>query len=367
MNRLPRLRAALGRARGVVAAEWRHLTTLTASERPLAMPLAAALATGLPIFIGAAAGHLGNGLVASLGGLVFLYLPGTPLAHRMAWLMACAFGLVACYTLGVLSHLYAPLTLPLLTLITIAVTMVCRFYAVPPPGGLFFVMAAAIGAYTPSSLREAQTHIGLLTMGCVLGVVIAFAYSLLRLRRAPPVPAPPLRPDFDFVVVDAVVIGAFVGLSLALAQLLQLPRPYWVPVSCLSVIQGVSLRAVWVRQFHRILGTAAGLAVFGALATLSLGDWGIAALLTLLAFIVETLVVRHYGLAVVFITPMTILLAEAAQLGSQPPEALMMARLVDTVVGCAVGLAGGMCLHNARFRAVVGAALRKAVPRYSGL
>jgi len=62
----------------------------------------------------------------------------------MAWLMACAFGLVACYTLGILCRLYAPLTLPLLTVATIAVPMVCRFYAVPPPGSLFFVMAARL-------------------------------------------------------------------------------------------------------------------------------------------------------------------------------------------------------------------------------
>jgi len=159
-----------------------------------------------------------------------------------------------------------------------------------------------------------------------------------------------------------VVIGAFVGLSLALAQLLQLPRPYWVPVSCLSVIQGVSLRAVWVRQFHRILGTAAGLAVFGALATLSLGDWGIAALLTLLAFIVETLVVRHYGLAVVFITPMTILLAEASQLPTGSPMLLMQARSIDTAVGCLVGFIGAACLHSPRFRAAAGALLRGRRP-----
>ncbi len=355
MSRFERLRA-------LVVAEWRHLTTVNASERPLEMPVAAALATGLPIFIGAATGQLAQGLAASLGGLVFLYLPGTSLAHRMAWIMACAFGLVGCYTLGVLSHLVPALTLPLLTVITMAVTMVCRFYAVPPPGSLFFVMAAAIAAYTPATGQDAQLQVGLLAMGCVLGVSIAFAYSLHRLRRAAPSPAPPPRTDFEFVVVESVVIGGFVGLSLALAQWLELSRPYWVPVSCLSVIQGVSLRAVWVRHFHRILGTAAGLAVFWALASLRLDGWGIAALLTLLAVVVETLVVRHYALAVVFITPMTILLAEGAQLGAHAPQALMAARLVDTLVGCAVGLVGGACLHSARFRAAVGSALRAVLP-----
>jgi hypothetical protein len=258
MQWFARLQAALSRTRDLAAAEWVHLSRVNTSERPLEMPLAAAAASGLPIFIGASYGELGHGLVASLGGLVFLYLPTTQLAHRMAWLMACAFGLVASYTLGVLCHLYPSLTLPMLTLITIVVTMVCRFYAVPPPGSLFFVMAAAIGAYTPTQGLAAVLQVGLLAMGCVLGVAVAFVYSLHVLRTAgPSPPAMPVR-NFDFVIVDSVVIGCFVGLALGLAQLLQLPRPYWVPVSCLAVIQGASLRAVWIRQFHRIAGTGIG-------------------------------------------------------------------------------------------------------------
>ena len=41
----------------------------------------------------------------------------------------------------------------------------------------------------------------------------------------------------------------------------------------------------------------------------------------------------------------------------------MQARLVDTVLGCVVGLAGGVCLHSRRFRSTVGTALRALLPR----
>jgi uncharacterized membrane protein YccC len=356
----------LARARGLLARELQHLARVNASSRPWAMPVAAALASGLPILIGAWRGDLAHGLVASLGGLVFLYLPGTALSHRMAWLMACAFGLVASYALGILSNAYQPLTIPVLALIAIVVTMVCRFYAVPPPGSLFFVMAASIGAYTPASGLAAILQVGLVGMGCVLAVGIAFVYSLWMLRRFAPAPAPAPVTDFDVVVVEPVLIGGFVGLSLALAQALQLPRPYWVPVSCMAVIQGASLRAVWVRQFHRIAGTAVGLLVFWALAALPLDAWRIALLLTALTFVVESLVVRHYGLAVIFITPLTILLADAAHLGTQSPQALMQARLVDTVVGCLAGLAGGICLHSTSVRDRLGAVLRRLLPQRVG-
>ena len=354
------------RLRQILARELRELARVNASNRPWVMPLAAAAACGLPILIGAAAGQLASGLAASLGGMVFLYMPASELSHRMAWLMACAFGLVASHALGVLSNVYEPLTIPVLAAIASVVTMICRFYAVPPPGSLFFVMAAAIGAYTPAPGLAAVTQVGLVSLGCLLAVVIAFVYSLAMLRRLAPVAPPEPVRNFEVVVAESVLIGAFVGLSLALAQALQLERPYWVPVTCLGVIQGASFRAVWTRQFHRIAGTALGLLVFWALTALPLNPWTIAWTITALAFLIETLVVRHYGLAVVFITPLSILLADAARLASATPHALMQARLVDTVLGCAVGLAGGACLHSTAVRGRVTALLRRMVPQRVG-
>ncbi|MEJ8834979.1 FUSC family protein [Ramlibacter sp. AN1133] len=343
--------------------EFRQLASVNASDRPWEMPVAAALASGLPIFIGAAFGELGLGLVASVGGLVFLHLPATRLPHRMAWLMACAFGMTGSYAMGLVGHLYPPLLVPLLVIIAIVVTMVCRFYAAPPPGSLFFVMAAAIGAYTPAHGRDALVQVGALALGTVLAVAIAFLYSLhIVSRRGVPAPSAPPDPEFDFVVVDSVVIGAFVGLSLLAAQALQLDRPYWVPVSCLAIIQGASLRAAWSRQLQRIVGTALGLLVFLAIAQLPLDAWGVACVLTVLTLVIETLVVRHYGLATVFITPLTILLAEAAQGPAMAPQRIMQARLVDTIVGATIGLAGAACLHSPRLRAVLGAGLRRMLP-----
>ena len=127
-----------------------------------------------------------------------------------------------------------------------------------------------------------------------------------------------------------------------------------------------TLRAVWTRQLQRIAGTGLGLLVFWGLAALPLNPWGIAWMITGLSFVIETLVVRHYGLAVVFITPLSILLAEAAHLSTAAPHALMQARLVDTVVGCVVGLVGGACLHSEAVRGRLTAALRRVLPQRVG-
>jgi len=351
--------------KALLQAELAHLTAIQPSDRVWQMPLAAALATGLPLLVGAYFDRLGYGLVASLGGLVFLYLPATPLYHRMISVMACAFGMAACYALGIMSHFVPLLMMPALVFATILVTMICRFYALGPPGSLFFVMAASIGAYSPIPLAALPTMVGLITLGCLQACLIAFVYSLWVLRKRPPKPVMPLPPPtFDFVVFDAVIIGVFVGISLAIAQALQVEKAYWVPVSCLAVIQGTSLRAVWNRQLHRIIGTSLGLLLAWGLLLLPLDKWTISLTMMALSFIIELTVVRHYAFATAFITPLTILLAEAATLGHGPAATLIQARFLDTMLGCLIGLAGGICLHNTRFRAIVGRYLRRMIPAH---
>ncbi|MGB2902725.1 MAG: FUSC family protein [Candidatus Dechloromonas phosphoritropha] len=340
-----------------------HLTTVNRSDRRWQTPFCAGLAIGLPLLVGAYFDHLEYGLVSSLGGLVFLYVPNTPLPHRMVSLMVSSFGMSACYTLGVMCHFLPLLLVPVLTFIAVVVVMVCRFFALAPPGSVFFIMAAAIGAFTPIGVLQLPLFVGLLTMGGLLACLIAFFYSLYILRLQAPQPVNPLPPPtFDFVVFDSIVIGLFVGISLALAQALQLERPYWVPVSCLAVIQGASLRAVWTKQVHRIAGTAVGLLLAWGLLLMPLDEWSFSLLLMLLAFITETLVVRHYGLAVIFITPLALLLAEATHLGHGSPDAMLQARLFDTVLGSVVGLLGGVCLHSPSFRLHLGRLIRRLLP-----
>lgn len=49
-------------------------------------------------------GKLNYGLIAMIGALSFLYIPNTPLYHRMAVVMCCSFGIVSSFFLGILTH-----------------------------------------------------------------------------------------------------------------------------------------------------------------------------------------------------------------------------------------------------------------------
>jgi len=355
------------RVKTALVREAKALAEVRATDRPWHMAVAVALATGAPMMTGAWFGHMEFGQASTLGGLTLLYLAPTPMSHRMIVLMACAFSMTACFTLGVISHFFPPVMMPVLCLTTVLSLMVARFYGLGVPGALFFVMAASIGAYAPLEVIQVPLFVGLVSMGCLLACMIGFVYSLYDLRTRPPKPVPP-RPDptFDFIILEPVVIGAFVGLALVIAQILDMEKAYWAPVSCLAVIQGASLRAVWERQLHRLVGTALGVLLAGVILLLPLTPWTLALIMMALSFAVESVVARHYGFAVVFITPLVILLVEAATLGQgASPGDLMEARFLDTVLGCLVGLAGGICLHNQRFRSLARRGLRRLIPTRS--
>ena len=69
-----------------------------------------------------------------------------------------------------------------------------------------------------------------------------------------------------------------------------------------------------------------------------------------LQIIVEMLITRHYALAVMFLTPMGILLAETGSSTSLNPDYLLKMRFLEILIGSAIGCIGGWFLYNERIR-----------------
>jgi uncharacterized membrane protein YccC len=71
----------------------------------------------------------------------------------------------------------------------------------------------------------------------------------------------------------------------------------------------------------------------------------LALLIVVLSFLIELLVIRNYGFAVIFITPLTIILAEATS-ASLDIDWVILLRMIDVVLGSTVGYLGGWLLHQ---------------------
>jgi uncharacterized membrane protein YccC len=134
--------------------------------------------------------------------------------------------------------------------------------------------------------------------------------------------------------------GCGVIAAAALAVMVGAPQPYWAIAACAAVLMIDGSRTTVRRAAHRTTGTVVGVALTAALFAADLPLPATILAVAVLQYLVELLMPRHYGAAVVFVTPLALLLAELAT--NQSTSGLLGVRLVDTVLGCAAALAVGL-------------------------
>ncbi|MCG3808823.1 FUSC family protein [Psychrobacter sp. Ps4] len=347
------LTALFARIKALIDGELAHLLTVNRSKRPWHMPIIAAIAISFPVFVGAYFDALSSGIKASLGAMVILNIPLVgKLPYRLVTVMAWGFAMSLCFALGLIAQQIPLLKLPIFTLMAFGIVIFGRYYRQPPPAGLFVMMAGAIALFIPLPLEDILRATGLVMLGSGFALVMALLYSLFLLATRPATPTPTYSYEPD-TITESVIVASFVSLALLIAVTLQLSNPYWAAVSCFLIIQGIHLRTMWIKQIHRLLGTVLGVVLASWMLSWGLSIWGVALAILTMMLCIETLVDRHYGLAVIFITPLTIFIAEY---GSGLPfsesayQEVIRTRLFDTVIGCLVGLSGGGVMHSTNLR-----------------
>ncbi len=326
----------------------RPLLTLSDIKRPWGILAVVALSVGAPAFIGAWLDQFVTALLASMGGMVILYMRQTQIAHRMMTLAVCSFGFTVSFSVGLLTSFDPYLSAISLALTVFLATLICRFFSVPPPGSFFFILVACLAKILPFDLTLAAERTGILLFGCMGACLLALGYSVVQqhfLKKSAVVPVEAEDHRIAAIILEAAVIGLFVGGGYLFALLVNLQNPYWVPVSTAAIMQGATFRAIWHRNVQRIFGTIIGMGVTWVIFSLSPGIWELAALIMLLSFLIEVLITRNYGLAVIFITPLTVIFAEAS-LASADTGQLILMRLLDIILGSSIGYVGGWVIHH---------------------
>lgn len=324
----------------------KQLLALKKATRPWHVPFMASVCVGIPALLGAYFGRLDLGVIGCLGAMVFLYIRPTSIPHRLATMVVCSFGFSVCFALG-LSVGFSPyLGAGVLAFVALLAAFITRLYAMPPPASFFFILITVMGITLPFDLAALPMRVGLITLGGILSCLMVFFYSLWAIHRVPVIiPERQQEQRVAVLVMEATVIGIFVGGSYLVALLLGLNNPYWVPISAAAVMQGVSFRMVWQRKIHRIVGTIIGMSLAWGIFKLPLNAWAMVGVIVMLNFLIEFLVVRNYGLAVIFITPLTVLFAEVSPVKINP-DVLLAARLFDIILGSFIGFIGGWALYQ---------------------
>lgn len=325
-----------------------QLLKFNETDRSWHLPVVAGLCIGIPLLLGLLYHDIAAGKLASIGALVILYMQSNKLVNRMMILMVCGFGFIFSFAIGLIFSFSGWLTPLMLGLYTFGVHYsLNRLELTRPPGNFFFIMVASIAIAVSHSSIDIASSIGNFSIGVMIACTIGLFYSILVLKDVSHKPEMIVIQKNVYVnITESMIFGAIVGLALLIAILLKLENPYWVPISCMAVMQGVTTKHIWTRAAQRILGTFVGLGLTWFILQMNITTLGICICILLLQIIVEFLVVRNYGIAVVFITMLTIFLAEPNMSLIGEPDHLILTRFFDILIGSSIGAIGGWMLYH---------------------
>lgn len=290
--------------------------------------------------------RLDLGVYATFG--VFATIYGGPRRWAGRWRLQAALGAVltlavatgAVAALGDARHWVAVLLAAVWAGVGAALSDRYRWL---PPGPLFPVFAVATSSAIPTT-----THTVLMaplvtavcaTAGVALGALeVGLARRLGRPTEArptlPPVPAAHRRR----VQVVRCAVAVLVAGSLATAM--QVGHPYWAMVAAVAPLSAFSVRHQLARGVNRAVGTIAGLGVAGLLLLAPLPTLAVLLVVAGLQGVTELIVVRHYGLAMLSITPLALIMVHLAD--PEPIGQLLFDRGVETLIGVGIGLAAAV-------------------------
>lgn len=309
----------------------------------------AGLAVAIPLVVLALAGRQDLGLYASFGAFTALYGRSEVYRTRLRTSGVAGLLLLAAVTAGTLfaasGSPVAPVGIGLVVLL-VAGTIVTRALSLHPPAPIFFTFAFLACAYVPiewgdvgsallTALLSAVLAFGITMSGWLVRRVAGDARFLKPLPRVAETHPDAWRDPAVWLVIAQLVVGGHLAALIGTAA--GLGHAYWATVAVVAVIPPPHAAHSISRALHRMIGTFVGV---GVTALILWPDPPVAALIAVVAvcqFLAEILVGRHYGAALVAITPLALLMVHIGG-PSTPVSELLLDRALETAIGAAVGI-----------------------------
>ena len=311
-----------------------------------------ALGVGVPLLLLLWINRLDLTIYASFAAFAGIYARHEPLGSRLRHQGASAALLLACQLLG----LWLARTGTGPWGVTLAAGIVAALGAVlaaalglRPAGALFFVFTVTgiAGLPSPAPMGQAMGVATATALFCLLlGLLGAWFSGRVRPQELLPPPPNPL----DETELTWHGFRHFIAALLAGAAGLLAPfgHPAWAMVAAVAPISVQDHRGRVQRALQRIVGTLAGVGISALLLVLPLRPWMLVVLVIVLQFMAEMLVARNYSLALLFVTPLALLMSQLAHPVGAP--GLLAARAGETVIGALIGLAVVVLVRSAEER-----------------
>lgn len=228
------------------------------------------------------------------------------------------------------------------TLVAGVCSVLAGFMRLRPAGSLFhiFAFAAICSISHPARFGEALLAAG---ATIVLAIVIGAAGAVGQWANVWERTAlPPLSDNVKkaiwweglFYILTAGAAGAVAN---TVGSQFEAGHNYWAMVAAVVPLAGHTTKLRVRRGIHRVLGTLVGMVLMAALVIINPPLWVLVTSIGIFQFLAEMLVIRNYFIAQIFITPLALV---GVSLVTGLSTAVMYDRIVETVIGSAVGILG---------------------------
>ncbi|MDO4918134.1 MAG: FUSC family protein [Kocuria sp.] len=301
-----------------------------------------ALSVAIPLLALLATDRTDLAIYAAFGAFTSIYARNEPIGARFKHQAQAGAIITACVVLGtLLSTLHTPQ--PLVLLVTAVVAglgaLLAAHLTLKPAGSLFFIFA--VGAIGTLPQAAPVWEAGLIAAAsAALSTVLGLAFRWVGEGVRGPVTPVPVHHGLTTAQLWAHAGRFFLATAVAggLGLLSGLSHSYWAMVAAAAPIAAPDLSARLQRGVHRVVGTLGGVGVTAFLLSLQLQPWHIVVFVIILQFLGELFVGRNYSVALLFITPLALLMTQLAA-PSGEYTSLLQARALETVIGAACGLA----------------------------
>lgn len=144
-----------------------------ANPFPWKKAIGSGFASGFPVLVGALAGHTDYGLIASIGGFVYLYAGGESYKKRALKLLLVSIGIALSFGLGTLLSGMLWMMAAVLGLIGAAAMFIFSALGIQGPAPMFFVLAFLVSSGLPADPSQALFRAGLTFLGGIFAMGIA--------------------------------------------------------------------------------------------------------------------------------------------------------------------------------------------------
>ena len=316
----------------------------------LEVAVRATLAMVVPLVVLALLGRIDWAVYATFGGMTALFGRGEPYKLRARSVSIAAVGMLGSIAFGVgMAAIGAPLallTLGLMFVIVLGVLLISTA-GLFPGTPLFFVFAYTVCAQVPTDPADVLPSLVVGVAGAAFAWTVTMSGWAVRraaadrsaalfkeLPRHPRINPAAYRDKLVWLSIGQMLVGVLVAGGLAI--LVGIGHPYWAVVSVVAVLPPPGARHSTARAFHRIFGTVAGVLLTALILLPGPPVWVLILTIAIGQFGAEILIGRHYGAALLFITPLALSVSHLAS--PAPVSELLVDRVVETALGGAVAL-----------------------------